>query len=359
LPNPFLKWEETNQLDIGLDLGLFKDKLNLEIDYYVSKTNDLLFSTTIPAVTGFGNRISNLGDIENRGYEFTTSYQAFVSKNFSWNIKANIGVNRNKVLKIGEYDRPILSIPAGNGTNAGITQVGGPIGMFRGLKVLGLYTQQMIDDPSVPKYAGAVVGAPFFEDFDKNGVLDRNLDIQIVGNPWPDFTYGMTNTFIYKGFNLRIITLGEQGSSILDLTREFMQNTDRGSGNYLGVFNLDKQVLDRWRPGDTDFGIRPPTTFNAASSQRWRWPGSAGVIDGSFFKIGNITLTYSLGKLLKNIKGIRNANAGVTVQNVHYFKHFYANPEARRAAGGLLERNVYYSGYPVPRTYSFNFSVSL
>ena len=359
LPNPFLKWEETNQLDFGLDLTLFKKKLDVEIDLYNSTTVDLLFNTTVPSVTGFGSRISNLGSIQNRGIEMSFDYKAILKQNFSWSVKGNIGINRNKVLKIGEYDRPILTIAAGNGTNAGIIQVGSPIGLFRGLKLTGLYTPEMLLDEAVPKYPGAVAGAPIYEDYNGDGQLDRNNDIQIIGNPWADFTYGLTNNFIYKDFSARIILVGSQGGQILNLAREFQHNTDKGTGDLQGVFNLDRDVLVRWRPGSEDYSLRVPTTTSVASSQRWRWPSTGGLEDGSFLKVSNITFSYNLTKLLKDVKSIKGLSLGITGQNLYYFKSFKFNPEARRASGGLLERNVYYSNYPNPTIYSLNFNLTL
>ncbi len=359
LPNPFLKWEETNQLDLGLDLTMFKKKLDIEIDLYRSVTEDLLFGTTTPRVTGFGSRISNLGSIENKGIEFSADYKAIIRQSFSWSIKGNIGINRNKVLRIGEFNNPILTIPAGNGTNAGIIEVGSPIGMFRGLKITGLYTADMIKDESVPKYPGAVEGAPIYDDFDGDGFLDRNKDIQIIGNPWADFTYGMTHNFIFKNFNARIIFVGSQGGKILNLAKEFGHNTDKGAGELQGVFNLDRDVLDRWRVGSTDYTIRVPTTTSVASSQRWRWPGSAGLSSGSFLKISNININYNLTNVIKKIKGLKGLTIGLTGQNLYYFKSFKFNPEARRATGGPLERNVFYSAYPTATTYTFNFNLTL
>ncbi len=360
LPNPSLKWEETKQFDLGLDIGLFTNKLNLEVDYYIANTENLLFGVPTPAVTGFGSRIDNLGAIQNKGVEVAINATPYLKKDFAWTINANFTVNRNKVLKIGAEDRPIFTIPAGNGTRAGIVQVGSPIGLFRGLKLLGLYTEEMLEDPDVPKYPGAVVGAPFYEDFDGSGTLDRNEDIQILASPWETFSFGFTNNVTWKDWNLRVVTYGNYGSKILDLSREFMQNTDLGNGDFLGVFNLDREVQGRWRPGDTDFNtIRVPSTATASSSQRWRWPNSSGIKDGSYVKIANITLTYRLTSLAKQWAFLQNASAYFSAQNVGYISPYDGNPEIRRATGGILERNVNYSSYPVPRIFTFGLNIEL
>ena len=352
LPNFDLEWEETTQRDFGIEVGLFDNRLNVELDYYEQITNGLLFRVPLPLVTGFGSRINNLGEIQNKGLELSIRSQPVLKENVAWTLDVNVSGNRNRVNKLGADDIPIRTANAGNGTPISWTQVGQPVGQYYGLNILGLYTPEMIDDPEVPKYPGAVVGSPFYEDGDGDGMLEALQDYVFLGNPFPDFQFGIVNLVSYDDFELRVIANGEVGSLIFDLQREFMLNTD-------GVFNNRREVLDRWRPGSTDFTLRAPTTTSVPSSQRYRWPNSIGVIDGTFLRISNITLTYNLRRLFANQSVFRNGSVYFGVQNALVFSEFRGNPEAARANGGTLERNINYGSYPVPRTFTLGFNVGL
>lgn len=351
IPNFDLTWEETTQLDLGIALGFIDDRIELKSNYYRAETEGLLFGAPLPTITGFGNKLVNIGAIENTGWEFTLNTSPVKNDDFIWTISSNVTVNRNKVLRLGPDGNPIFTIPAGNSSRAGITEVGQPIGQFYGLEITGLYTEEMLADESIPKYPGASVGSPVYTDVNGDGVLDRSaLDRTVIGDPWADFNFGFNMNFAYKALSLRINSYGEYGSEILDLTREFTQNTDKGNGQFLGVFNVDREVQDRWRPGDTDFSVRPPSTINAASSQRWRWPSSAGVFDGSFWKISNISLALNLDEYADKWRGVGGGSVYCTFQNPFILKSYYRNPEIRRSSAGTLERNVDYSGYPTNRT---------
>ena len=352
IPNFDLAWEETTELNVGLDIGLFNDKVNIEIDYFDQVTNGLLYGVPLPRITGFGERINNLGEIQNKGIEISIRSQPVVKERFAWTLDVNASANRNRVNQLGVDDIPIRRTNAGNGTQISWTLVGEPVGQYYGLNILGLYTQEMIDDPDVPKYPGAVVGAPFYEDGDGDGTLEAFQDYVFLGNPFPDFQFGLVSLVSFDEFSLRVIANGEVGSSIFDLQREFMLNTD-------GVFNNRRDVLDRWRPGSDDFTLRVPTTTSGASSRRYRWPNSVGVVDGTFLKIANVTLTYDLRKVLENQNVFQGASVYASVQNALVFSKFQGNPEVRRARVGSLERNINYGSYPVPRTFTLGFNVRL
>ncbi|MEL6925195.1 MAG: hypothetical protein AAFO94_14200, partial [Bacteroidota bacterium] len=243
IPNFDLTWEETEQFDAGIEVGVWKDRLTAKFNYYKATTEGLLFGAPLPRVTGYGSRLVNIGAIENKGLEVAIAAQPVVRDKLVWSVDANLTVNRNKVLRLGPDERPIFSIPAGNGSRAGITQVGSPIGLFYGLEITGLYTKEMLDDPNVAKYPGAVEGAPVYVDVNGDGRLDRSAeDRTIIGNPWADFNFGLNTTISYGDFSLRINSYGEYGSEILDLSREFSQNTDDGIGALQGVFNVDRVV---------------------------------------------------------------------------------------------------------------------
>ena len=188
-------------------------------------------------------------------------------------------------------------------------------------------------------------------DGDGDGRLEVGEDYVELGSPLPDFNYGITTFLTYRDFELRVVGYGEYGSEIFDLSREIELNTD-------GVFNVRREVLDRWRPGDTDFSVRAPTVQTAQASQRYRTPTSASIYDGSFFRISNVQLTYRLNSLLDNINAVRTASVSIGVQNLAVFTPFYGNPETGRASGAF-ERNINYNTYPSTRTFTVGLTVGL
>ncbi len=352
LPNAQLQWETIKQIDVGIDLGFFRDRLNIEAIWYRARNTDLLFGNPLPSVTGFGVQISNLGELQNEGVEISLKAKPVVKDDFVWTIGGNISANRNEIVQIGTADVPIFNTPAGNGIRISRSFVGGPVGQYYGLELLGLYTPEMIEDPDVPKYPGATVGSPFYLDGDGDGQLELDQDYVFLGNPLPDFTYGI-NTFVtYKNFGLRVVASGEVGGLIFDLRREIELNTD-------GVFNVRRdEIQDRYRFGSTDYSLRAPTTTTVQSSQRYRTPTSAGVVSGTFLKIGNITLSYDFKDVLKDSKAISNLSVYFSAQNAFIFSEFDGNPEVRRN-GTPFERNISYSSYPISRTFTAGFKMSL
>ena len=359
IPNPSLGWEDTEQFDIGVDIGLLGDRLNLEIDYYRAVTNDLLASLPLPRVTGFGGVFANLGSVENRGVEINVNAQPVVTNDFVWNVGANVSVNRNKVLQIGDEDIPIFGARSGNGTNASITEVGQPVGQFIGLKVIGLLTPEDLDDPEVAKYPGAVVGSPKILDVDGDGTINRFNDRTFLGDPFAKFTFGLNTFLSWKNLSLRVTGVGGIGGKILDLNREILLNTDDGSGDLLGVFNVRREVQDRYRFGSDDFSIRYPSTLTAASSQHYRWPTSEGVKDADYLRVNNVKLSYRLNTVFENIESLTGGEVYFSIQNAALITNYNGNPEIRRLSGGPLDRNVNYSSYPSARTYTLGFSLQL
>lgn len=351
LPNNELQWETIKQIDIGVDIGLFKDRLSIETILYQSRNTDLLFGNPLPAITGFGSQISNRGELKNRGVEVSINSRPIVTNDFVWNLSGNISANQNEIVQIGSANAPIFQTRAGNGVAISRSFVGGPVGQYYGLNLLGLYTPEMIEDPEVPKYPGAVVGAPFYEDGDGDGILEVAQDYVFLGNPLPDFTYGFSSFFSYKKWGLRVVGNGEVGGKIFDLRREIELNSD-------GVFNVRREIQDRYRFGSTDYSLRAPTTITAQPSQRYRTPTSAGVVNGTFLKISNITLQYDFSKMMETTNTITGLLVYASVQNALIFSAFRGNPEVKRQ-GSSFERNISYSSYPIARTYTIGFKMQL
>ena len=352
LTNSLISWERSEQADAGVEAGLFDDRVYVVVDVYTTTTTDLLSGIDFPRISGFGGVLGNIGSIRNRGVELALATENFRGGAFTWRTEANVSVNRNTVLELNNADFFTLG-GAANGTAFTISRVGEPLGQFYGLQLTGLYTQAEIDDPSVPKYAGAGVGAPKYLDGDGDGVLEVEDDYVVLGNPEPDFSFGVTNTFGWRGLDLRVLAVGAVGAEIFDLQREITQNLD-------GVFNVGRDVLERWRPGEDPAQFTVPGTVSFQGRRRWRFPNSEMIKDGTYLSVRNVTLGYTVpGRLVRAVRGVRSGRVYVSVQNALLFSGFDGNPEIRKALDSPILRNINYGSYPTTRTVTVGLTVGL
>ena len=336
LPDPELKWEKTGQVNFGLDAGLFNNRINLSLDLYYSRTHDLLLDVPVPVLTGFQSTLTNIGKLENKGVEFFISTRNLDGA-FTWTTDFNISANRNKVLKLGANDAPIMVT-----TNDAIskTEVGQPIGNYYGYIFDGVLSQKDIDN-GVPVYPGSEAGDPKVRDVTGEGIIDSN-DRTIIGNYQPDFTWGMTNNFSYKGIELSVMLTGSQGGEIMNQHSRFLKS-------FNGNRNAYQSVTNYWRsdenPGDGHI-FKPRVTQNtvqAQSSTYW-------VEDGSFVRIKNIRLGYNFPASVTKRLRLSNLKLYVNLENVYVFSD-YSNydPEGSTFQSGY--RVGYdYGSYPNPFT---------
>jgi hypothetical protein len=219
---------------------------------------------------------------------------------------------------------------------------------------LGLYTEKDIADPSVPKYAGARVGGTKYFDGNGDGILNGNVeqDYVILGNPHPDVMFGFNTQIQYKNFSMRSIFAGQLGGLIFDLRREIMWNVD-------GNFNIERQVTNRWRPGNDpatkQFGS---TAFN---TNLYRIPSDNKVYDGSYLGLKNLTMGYNLNSIFnKKRQIVQNAEFTLSLRNVFYISSYkYGNPETRRSADGSALRGINYGSNPIGRNVTLGLSLQL
>ncbi|RAJ21033.1 SusC/RagA family TonB-linked outer membrane protein [Pedobacter cryoconitis] len=355
LNNPNLTWEESSQLDAGIDLGILKNRLSFNIDYYKRITKGMLYNSEIPLSSGYSNAIINSGKIQNQGFEF-----GLTSKNLegtlTWSTSANIAFNRNKVLALNENNDPIYSGRSGEGSYQHITQVGRPVGEFYGYILEGIYKDQA-DLNNSPKHVTSVVGSVKYKDVDGNGIIEPVKDFAVIGSPQPNFTWGLTNTFGYKGFDLNILLVGSQGGQILKTANQYLLNID-------GIFNVDRKVLNRYRspenPGD---GFTPTTN---GSRVIYRDVNSSWVESASYMRIQNITFGYRFGeRMLRASKVIKGARIYSSIQNLATFtKYSGANPEVSRntisgnAVSSALVPGEDFTNYPLPRTFTLGLNLT-
>lgn len=343
-PDPDLKWEKTGQVNFGIDAGLFNNRINLSLDMYYSKTRDLLLDVPIPVITGFQSRLTNIGELENRGVEFALSTRN-IEGEFSWTTDFNISANRNKVLKLGANNAPILV-----NTNDALskTEVGQPIGNYFGYIFDGVLSQADIDG-GMPVYPGSEAGDPKVRDVDQNGVIDSN-DRTILGNYQPDFIWGITNNLSYKGIEFSIMLTGSQGGEIMNQQARYLKSFNGDRNAYASVSNFWRSDAE---PGDGKT-FKPRVTQNTVQAQS----SSYWVEDGSFVRIKNIRLGYNFPASVTNKLKISNLKMYLNFENVYVFSD-YSNydPEGSTFQSGY--RVGYdYGSYPNPFSATAGISLS-
>ncbi|MHA7128121.1 SusC/RagA family TonB-linked outer membrane protein [Algoriphagus namhaensis] len=351
LPNNNLTWEEQEQWDLGLKVGLFQDRLSFSLNLYRQVTEGALVNIGITNTTGFGSIIGNQGSIENRGFEFDATGIIINQPNKSWVSSLNLSAYRNEILSLVN-DAPFFGAFAGNSTPVIISRVGSPIGMIQGLNIIGRYSQEDIDNPDVPKYPNAVVGGYRFEDGNGDGNSQLGLaDYVDLANPHPDLIFGWTNQLTLGKFNARAVFSGQIGGHILDLRNELLFNVD-------GVFNVTSRMLDRFRPGDDpNAGAFPGTQ---GDTRTLRFPSSASVFSATHIGLRNLTLGYNLTQLVNaNKRVFENLDVFMSARNVFFLSAYeFGNPEVRRASDGAGNRSINYGSYPIARTVTLGFNVT-
>lgn len=352
LANSNLGWETTKQVDVGLDLGFLNDRITFIYDYYTKRTTNLLYSVQIAQEAGFGNFNDNIGEIKFWGHEFALNTKNTTGK-FKWSTNANISFNRNKVIALADgIDRVYGTFH--------ITQVGKPFGQFYGHISQGVYknAEDLKSSPQVP--GRSVVGSIKLTDQNGDGIITNGGDFDdrvIMGNPFPTFTYGITNNFTYGNFDASIVGSGSQGNQLLVRHIYSTANLD-------GVFNMVAEVKYRFRseanPGKGMYG----TTVgggNVTGIER-DWMNSRFIADASFFTIKNVTVGYTIPKSNKIFK---SARVYASVQQLYVFTKYWGGPNPETSAqgdgngnGGNLSQGIDLSNYPVPRTYTVGINLN-
>ncbi|WP_394343742.1 SusC/RagA family TonB-linked outer membrane protein [Aquirufa rosea] len=353
LANPNLGWEKTRQFDLGLDLNLWNDRVNFTYDYYLKNTTNLLYSVQIAQASGFGNFNDNIGEIKFWGHEFAVNTKNTTGA-VKWTTNANISFNRNVVVALAPgIDRVYGTFH--------ITKVGQPFGQFYGVIADGVYKNaaDLANNPQVP--GRSTVGSIKIKDLNGNGIIDyggNNDDRTIMGNPFPDFVYGITNNVTYKNWDFNIIGSGSYGNQLLVRHIYSTANLD-------GVFNMVDGAKYRFRSeANPGLGMYGTTVGggNVTGIER-DWMNSRFVADASYFTIRNITLGYTFTKPSKVYKSLR---VYASCQQAYVFTNYWGGPNPETSAqgngqgdGGNLSPGVDLSNYPVPRTFTiganFNF----
>jgi TonB-linked SusC/RagA family outer membrane protein len=347
LGNADLTWETTRQFNTGLDFAMMDDRIYGSFDYYISRTEDLLLEVNIPAVTGFTRALTNIGEVENKGFEIQVTSRNMVGS-FQWSTDFNFSANRNKVLALGPEGDPIL-VPGAAGVRH-ITRIGDPIGSYYGYEVVGIFqNQDEIDNAPTDMLGNPTPGDFQFRDVNGDGVIDAN-DRTILGSYHPDFTWGMTNRFNWRNIDFSFFLQGVEGREVLNLTSRHLRNGEANFGSY-AILN------DRWRsPEEPGNGIDPKA--ERASGGNNNRESSYQVEDGSYIKLRNITLGYTLPfELIGNFA--RNVRIYGSVTNVAIWTDYIGfNPEVNLSQSSGLTPGEDYGAYPLSRSFQFGIDIS-
>jgi len=323
-----LKWETTEQKDLGIDVSFLQNRITLTADYYIKNTRDLLNTVLLPSSLGFTSTIQNIGEVQNKGVEL--GIEANISPNaFKWDVSANISFNRNKVIKLyGGQDilGGSVGVTAVN-DNANILREGQPIGRFWGYVEDG-YT---------------AAGKIKYLDIDKDGAFTAK-DKTYIGDPNPDFIYGFNSFMSYKNFEFSFFIQGTQGNDLFNVSS--INNTiDYGFG-----LNMPREVYtNHWTPANTNAKY-PIISRTTASNVSTRW-----VEDGSYLRLKNIQLAYNIPFRKMGVSWIRNIQLYVSGQNLlTVTKYSWWDPEVNTNGGSnSTSQGFDYYSYPTTKSITF------
>lgn len=395
IPNTSIRWESQEQYNVGLDLGFFNGRLNLTVDAYYKRSDDMLMSMQLPSYMGTqGNGSSklnapkgNYGSIENKGLEITLDAHPVQLKNFSWDSNFQISFNKNKLLSLSDTENATLVGYGQWGDVVCVSEIGKPLYNFYGYKVEGVYKDlDDIQNSAKPaKYPSdgvfsrgntVWVGDIKYKDVDENGIIDER-DRTDIGSPLPKFTFGWTNTFRYKNLDLSIFLNGSYGNKVMNynsLTLTHMNSTWTNQLQSVVSKRARLEPIDptivyadgsKWFDHIDNVRVKNPGTKiphtsindpndNDRISDRY-------VEDGSFLRIKNITLGYTFPKALLNKAKIENLRVYVNIQNLYTFtKYTGYDPEVGASTQDStgLTYGLDNGRYPSPAMYSFGLNIT-
>lgn len=395
IPNTSIRWESQEQYNVGLDLSFFTGRLNLTVDAYYKRSDDMLMSMQLPSYMGTqGNGSSklqapkgNYGSIENKGLEITLDAHPVQLKNFSWDSNFQISFNKNKLLSLSDTENATLVGYGQWGDVVCVSEIGKPLYNFYGYKVEGVYKDlDDIQNSAKPaKYPSdgvfnrgntVWVGDIKYKDVDENGVIDER-DRTDIGSPLPKFTFGWTNTFRYKNLDLSIFLNGSYGNKVMNynsLTLTHMNSTWTNQLQSVVSKRARLEPIDptivyadgsKWFDHIDNVRVKNPGTKvphtsindpndNDRISDRY-------VEDGSFLRIKNITLGYTFPKALLNKAKIENLRVYVNIQNLYTFtKYTGYDPEVGASTQDStgLTYGLDNGRYPSPAMYSFGLNIT-
>lgn len=364
LANEDLTWEKTLEYNLGLELGLWDERLHFDVDLYNKTTRDLLLEAPVLNISGYTKAWQNIGSIRNIGAEISMSALLVDGRDFQWSLNANLSHNRSKILQLGQNGAPIyLGITCLDGQNAVILREGGSVGELFGYKAIGIYQLEDFDaapsatdpdetvytlKPGIAGQGGEQPGSLKLWDKDGNGKIDDS-DRDIIGNFLPSFYGSFTTSLSYKAFDLYLAFQYSIGNDLYNANYDMIASYNGDGANQVAYWN------DRW------------TTENQSSRYYSQIPdglvSSAFVEDASFLRFSTARLTYTLPqKLLRRTKHLEACKLYVSADNIWVFtKYSGYDPEvgiSQNSAAAILSQGFDYGNFPKARTLTFGVNIS-
>lgn len=328
-----LKWETTSQTDIGLDLGLFNNRLRITADYYLKNTRDLLNTVQLPASLGYTTTVKNVGKIRNKGFEFQVDADIMNSE-FKWNASANISFNRNEVVKLYEgqdVQGATYNLVVAN-DYVNLLREGLPMSVFYGYQTNGFDEK----------------GHFVYRDNNNDGSISED-DKTVIGDPNPDFIYGLTSNMSWKDFELSFFLQGSQGNDIYGFSM-ITQNYK----TYIGYNTLREVYYDHWTPEHTD--AKYPAVDNVISTKM----SDYFIYNGSYLRLKNIKLAYNIPVQKLGIDWLKRGQIYISGQNLLTLtKYPWWDPEVNSKGGGAsLNQGIDYYSYPTTKGFTIGAKLS-
>lgn len=326
-----LRWETTDQVNIGLDIGLLANRLRMTIDYYDKTTKDLLNSVVLPPSSGYANTIRNIGKMANKGFEVFIEGDVVNREQMRWTLSGNLSLNRNKVVALYGGDDVY-------GSNVNLSYINDFIHLIREGQPIGVFFTYQENGYTAD-------GNLQYVDQDNNGTLSR-ADKFITGNPHPDFTYGFNSDLSYKGFDFSLFFQGSYGNDLFNVGET--ANLDQGMG-----LNLRREVLySHWKPDNTpeaNAAAKYPRVSRSVAVQY----SDRFVEDGSYLRLKNISLGYNLPLQKWGINWCNQFKVYVSAQNLWTLTNYSGMDPEVNSMGGNINIGVDYLTYPNVKTVSF------
>lgn len=376
IPNPRVKWEATQSVNLGFELGLFENRIDLMVDIYQKNVNDMLLELPLPNYLGSGHWMGisspwvNIGELENRGFEITLGTRNISNKEFSWDTDLTVSHNQNKVISLGDEDAVIYQNVQWFHTVTK-TEAGQPIGQFYGYEVVGVFesAEDIANSPtqhaSVHPVTGVWLGDLKFKDQNNDGVINDE-DRVFIGDPNPMFTFGFNNTFTYKNWDMMIYLQGSYGNDIFNFTRRQTEGMNSGMYNQLASINdrtMFTMIDENGDPNDIAnyraVNINPEMPRATATNPNDNIRISDRYVeDGSYLRIQTVSLGYVLPSNIGLPIGLSRLRIFASAQNLFTFTNYSGyDPEVGAYNQNPMLMGVDNGRYPLARIYTLGLNV--
>jgi len=361
LGNEDLRWETTEQVDFGLDVSFFNNRVSATVDLYRKNTRDLLLQAQLPTSTGFSSAMKNIGSVRNEGLEISLFVNNIKNDNFSWASAFNISFNRNKILSLTEGQDKLFITPSFesqyNANPLYISEIGRPAGMFYGYIWDGVYNYDSFDNPSEGVYllrssepdngmgrSNIQPGDIKYRDLNNDGIVDPH-DLTILGRGLPLHAGGFNNDFTYKNFSLNVFFQWSYGNDLYNANRLMYE----GNGNIRTNMNQYASYVDRWSPENPN-----STLFRTRGQGVTGYHSNRVLEDGSYLRLKTVSLGYDVPTRFIRSLHMNKLNISLASQNLVTWTNYTGMDPEVSVRNSVLSPGFDFSAYPIPRTLVFS-----